>query len=71
MWLQLLLFHDGGPHYVETSPLICSGNQWTGFYWIVTFVMKELINFSHSKQCNETEAYLEPRQTSMMEKKVS
>ena len=25
-------FHDGGPYHIETSPLICSANQWTGFY---------------------------------------
>ena len=38
-----LLFHDLGPYHIETSPLICTGNQWTGFYMIETFVMKELI----------------------------
>ena len=27
---------------METSPLICSANQWTGFYMIGTSVMKEL-----------------------------
>ena len=27
---------------VETSPLICSANQWTGFYMITTSVMNEL-----------------------------
>ena len=27
-----LLFHDGGRYHIETSPLICSSNQWTGFY---------------------------------------
>ena len=26
---------------METSPLICTANQWTGFYMIGTFVMKE------------------------------
>ena len=35
------LFHDGG-RYIETSPLICRANQWTGFYTITAFVMKEL-----------------------------
>ena len=29
---------------IETSPLICSANQWTGFYMIGTSVMKELRN---------------------------
>ena len=40
MLLRIYLFHDGG-HYIETSPLICCANQWTGFY-ITAFVMKEL-----------------------------
>ena len=30
--MQNELFHDGGPYHIETSPLICSANQWTGFY---------------------------------------
>ena len=34
---------------METSPLICRANQWTGFYMITAPVMKELsellINF--------------------------
>ena len=34
--------HDGGCHYIETSPLICFANQWTGFYMITASVMKEL-----------------------------
>ena len=25
------LFHDGGCYHIETSPLICRANQWTGF----------------------------------------
>ena len=29
-------------HHIETSPLICRTNQWTGFYMIGTSVMKEL-----------------------------
>ena len=36
------LFHDGGLYHIETSSLICSANQWTGFYMIVTSVMKVL-----------------------------
>ena len=36
------LFHDGGSYHIETSPFICSANQWTGFYMIGTSVMKEL-----------------------------
>ena len=38
------LFHDGDRYHIETSPLICSANQWTGFYMITASVMKELIN---------------------------
>ena len=36
------LFHDGGRYHIETSPLICSANQWTGFYMITASVMREL-----------------------------
>ena len=36
------LFHDGGPLYMETSPLTCSANQWAGFYVTGASVMKEL-----------------------------
>ena len=28
---------------METSPLICSANQWTGFYMITASVREELI----------------------------
>ena len=34
-------FHGGGYH-IETSPLSCTANQWTGFYMIGISVMKEL-----------------------------
>ena len=33
---------DGGRYHIETSPLICSVNQWTGFYMITASVMKGL-----------------------------
>ena len=36
-------FHDGGRCHIETSPLICSANEWIGFYKITASVMKELI----------------------------
>ena len=39
------LFHDGGPYYIETKLLICSTNQWTGFYMTRTSVVKELTHF--------------------------
>ena len=32
----------GAPYHIETSPLICSVNQWTGFYMIRIFFMEEL-----------------------------
>ena len=35
-------FHDGGHYYIETSPLICVANQWTGFYMITASVVKGL-----------------------------
>ena len=37
-----LTLHDGGRYHIETSPLIYSANQWTGFYMIKVSVMKEL-----------------------------
>ena len=41
-----LPYQDGGPYEIETGPF----NQWTGFYMIETFVMKELIrNFFLSR----------------------
>ena len=41
-------FHDGGRYHIETSPLICFANQWTGFYMISASVMKGL-NSPHMK----------------------
>ena len=32
------LFNDGGRYHIETSP----ANQWTGFYMITAYVMKEI-----------------------------
>ena len=40
----LLTLHDGDRYHIETSPLICSSNQWTGFYMITAYVLKELSN---------------------------
>ena len=37
-----LTLHDGGRYHIETNPLICRANQWTGSYMISAFVMKEL-----------------------------
>ena len=36
---------DGGPYHIETSPLICSENQCTGFYMLGISVMKELRSY--------------------------
>ena len=45
MWMKSVfnIFHDGGPYYAETIPLICRINEWTGFFMTRTFVMKELM----------------------------
>ena len=32
-----------GTYHIDTSLLICSANQWTGFYMIETSVMKKLL----------------------------
>ena len=37
------LFHDRGRYHIETNLLICSANQWTGFYMITASAMKEFI----------------------------
>ena len=37
-----LTFHDGARYHIETNPLICSANHWTGFYMITASVMKGL-----------------------------
>ena len=29
--MKNVLVQDGGRYHIETSPLICSANQWTGF----------------------------------------
>ena len=34
------LCYDGGSYHIETSPLVCSANQWTYFYIIGTTIMK-------------------------------
>ena len=36
------LYHDGGFYHIETSPLICRANQWTGSYMMRPSFMKEL-----------------------------
>ena len=50
-------FHDRSPYHIETSPLICSGNQWTCFCLIGTNVVKELIVITCDRtgqRCNES-----------------
>ena len=44
MVVYLKPFHDRGRYHIETSPLICGANQWTGFYMITAPVMKGLSN---------------------------
>ena len=50
------LFHDGSRYHIETSPLICRANQWTGFYMITASVMKELIVSDKMKPYQEKNA---------------
>ena len=45
IYIYILTFHDGGRYPIETSPLICSPNQWAGFYMITASVMKGLSEF--------------------------
>ena len=48
LWIRFILkdfylpFQDGGRYHIETSPLICGENQWTGFYMITASVLKGL-----------------------------
>ena len=42
------LLLDGGSNHIETSPLICSANHWSGSFMIGISVMKEL-NYLISK----------------------
>ena len=37
---------DGGSYHIETKPLICCANQWTGFNIKGTFVMKDLKRYT-------------------------
>ena len=47
-----------GHYHIETSPLICSANQWTGFYMITASVMKELNKYRGSKSlCHRLHNY--------------
>ena len=39
------LFYDGNRYHIETSSLIRGANQWTGFYMITAYVIKELKGF--------------------------
>ena len=48
------LFHDGGSYLIETSPLICSANQLTGFYMIWNSVMIESKKISDNALCHKT-----------------
>ena len=36
------LFNDESPYYMKNSLLIYRANQWTGFYMIEIFLMREL-----------------------------
>ena len=55
--MTLYLFHDGGRYHIETSPLICRADQWTGFYMITASVMKELIQHSRAAKQNNNSTF--------------
>ena len=40
--LILLFFHDGDLYHMDTSPLTCFANHWSGFFMIGSSAMKEL-----------------------------
>ena len=44
-------FHDGDRCHIKTSPLICSSNQWTGFFMIMASVVKELKWGKNEEKC--------------------
>ena len=45
---QRLLFQKQSCHHIETSRLICSANQLTGFYMMATLAFNELMNTTHN-----------------------
>ena len=47
MYVQFNPFMTEAVYHIETSPLICSENQWTGFYMITAPVMKGLSRVSN------------------------
>ena len=51
------LFYDESPYHIETNLLICSVNQWTGFYMIGTSVTKELKNEKSETVCGTFGGY--------------
>ena len=53
------LFHYKGRYHIEISPLICTSNQWTGFYMITASVMKEL------RKCEAEFSFINPLTTSV------
>ena len=49
-FIFILTLLYGGRYHTETSPLICSAYQWTGFYMITASVMKELTGLYGEKK---------------------
>ena len=48
----LTLSWEGGPYHTESSPSICTANQWAGFYMIGTSAMKKLTtNIKYFNNC--------------------
>ena len=56
-----LILYGGGPYYIETSPLIQSAKQWTGFYMrdlrhkrVKLFQINNYDLQTHLKHCEES-----------------
>ena len=39
---------NGRPYHIETNPLICSANHWTGFYMIGKFGFERVNTIMHN-----------------------
>ena len=63
LWLTLTFLRRSSYH-IETSALVSSGNQWTGFYMVGTSVMNELkikvlkVNPNFKRERRNSETYL-------------
>ena len=66
------LFHVEDPYLIETSPLISSANQCTGFYMIETSITKELkvLFVLSSRKWNKRNIYIYKRKWEMKKKLI-